>query len=221
MAARPPTSYSQRSPKDFIRGWLMRSPKPHRVRVTSSDGVREIALTTVGETWAQRANTIWQLDPTLLECLSEANEVIRATRFDDRADDEPDDDEPAAATPAAAAPVLVTATDPETARFELFARLYSQGVKDGITAATAQTDTAFTKLVEICNVLSKRGETLEKSLGTVERMLRESWRREIELEAEAKENQDPLSEIVSAFAGGREAGEAEAAAAEHPTNGKA
>lgn len=218
--ARPPTSYAQKTPKDFIRGWIMRNPKPHRVRVTSSDGVREIAMTTLGETWAQRANTIWQLDPVLVEALNEANEVVRATRFDDRATDDDDDDEPAAATPAAPAPIAVTSTDPETARFELFARLYSQGVKDGITAATAQTDTAFSKLVEICNVLSKRGETLEKSLGTVERMLREAWRQNLELEAEAKENKDPLTEIVEAFAGGREAGEAEAAA-EHQTNGKA
>jgi hypothetical protein len=216
MALKTPTSYAHRSPKDFIRGWLLRNPKPAKVCVTSSVGKRNIALHTMGDTWAQRAATIWALDPTLIEALTENDEVLRATRFDD---DEEETDEPEV-TPAAQAAVVVSATDPETARFELFARLYSQGVKDGITAATAQTDTAFTKLVEICNVLSKRGENLEKSLGTVERMLRESWRQNLELEAEAKEAKDPLTEIVEAFTGARADGEA-AADAEHKTNGKA
>lgn len=218
MAVRPPTSYSQRSPKDFIRGWLMRNPKPHRVRVTCADGVREIALSTVGETWAQRANTIWQLDPTLLECLSEANEVIRATRFDD-VEEEPDDDA-APATPAAAAPIVVTANDPETARFELFARLLVQSIKDATSSTVEGYKVAFQQLIELANVHAKRGESLEKSLATTERMLRDAWRQNIELEAEVQEKQDPLTEIVEAFAGGRQAGEA-AAAAEHPTNGKA
>lgn len=218
MAPKTPTSYATRSPKDFIRGWLIRNPKPAKVCVTSSVGKRDIALHTMGDTWAQRAATIWALDPILIEALSETGEVLRATRFDGEDEEE---EEPEAPAPAAAAAVVVAPADAETMRFELFARLYSQGVKDGITAATAQTDTAFTKLVEICNVLSKRGENLEKSLGTVERMLRESWRSNLELEAEAKEKKDPVTDLVEAFMGARDSGEADAAATDHQTNGKA
>jgi len=216
MAPKTPTSYATRSPKDFVRGWLIRNPKPAKVCVTSSVGKRDIALHTMGDTWAQRAATIMALDPILIEALSETGEVLRATRFDD----EDEEEETEAPAPAAAAAVVVAPADAETMRFELFARLYSQGVKDGITAATAQTDTAFTKLVEICNVLSKRGENLEKSLGTVERMLREAWRNNLELEAEAKDKKDPVTDLVEAFIGGRDSGEADAAT-EHQTNGKA
>lgn len=202
-----------------IRSWCLQQPRPSTLRVKSGKEVNDIPIV-AGVPWSQYAKTVFALAPDTLQALDDKGNLLRVINPDDD-----DDDEPAAAAPAtAAAANAAIVVDPETARFQLFATLIAEAYRHS-------NDVAFNKLVEIANIMGKRGESLERSLSTLERQLHRQMLDNVEIQAEAAEQAaaNPLNELIntvaSGFAGGQSArAEAAAAPAAKPngkhTNGK-
>jgi hypothetical protein len=82
--------------------------------------------------------------------------------------------------------------DPETIRFELFAKLLAEAYKHA-------NEVAFGKMVELFVVSNKRAENLEKSLASTDRILRKQF--EEALEREPSEG-SVLEQMVAQFAAG-------------------
>lgn len=207
-----------------IRFWLMRQPRPAMVRVLCGTE-RTTVPVAAGQSWANVAQTIEALAPDLLEALDTNGNTIRATRGDDDGDEAELGRGSTASAPVApppAVPIQQLIIDPETARFELFARLLVEVTKHATEQARAGNEVAFAKLVDIANIMGKRGEALEASLAATERMLHKAWEERVEAEVDAAETRaeasaaNPLGEIMSAFTGGQERAGAKAA-----PNGKA
>jgi hypothetical protein len=177
-------------------------PRPASLRLTSTAGVVSAMPIAHGASWMQLAKSIEALAPQLLEALDGGGALLRATRPNE--EDDPDSLDEEHAPTRAAAPIPATSSDPETARFELFARLYSEGVKHATEQARSGNEVAFAKLCEIADIMGKRGEALERSLATTERLLHQAWRdnAEMALEAQAAAQADPLSEIIGAVSQG-------------------
>lgn len=190
-----------------IRTWCLKQPRPASLRLTSGRDVRTVAIA-AGVPWSQIARTAEAMSPDLIEALDTGGNLIRAIRPDDDNGDD-DDAKPATPTPATAAALIV---DPETARFNLFATLLSDAYKHA-------NEVAFGKLVEIANIMGKRGESLEKSLASTERLLRASWQEnaDLKVQAETAGNGDLLTDLAGAVMQGM--GQANGAPAK--TNGKA
>lgn len=207
-----------------IRFWLLRMPRPVSLRLTRQGVASPLAIPH-GGSWMQLARSIHALQPELLECLDGAGGLIRATRpleeYDPESLEEEEDGKPTAAAARAAAPIPAVSSDPETARFELFARLYSEGVKHATEQARSGNEVAFSKLCEIADIMGKRGEALERSLATTERLLHQAWRdnAELSLEAQAAAQADPLAGIIGAVSEGMGMAKANGHAAK--PNGKA
>jgi len=73
-----------------IRFWLMRRPRPVKVRLHVGKDISEIE-TGAGVSWARVAETVDSMDATKLEALDEKGTLIRACKPDELA--EPDDDD--------------------------------------------------------------------------------------------------------------------------------
>jgi len=181
------------------RSWLMQAPKPHALRITCEG---EISLIEVGNTaWVALGKTIAAKSPELIEALDEKGVLIRAVRPAEEEDD---------ASSSTRATAAATTRDPETIRFELFAKLLAEAYKHA-------NEVAFGKMVELFVVSNKRAENLEKSLASTDRILRKQF--EDALEREPTEG-SMLEQMLGTFA----AGQAQAAAKKTngaPTNGKA
>lgn len=189
-----------------IRGWLLQNPKAHSLAVMVKKERTEI--TCAGQSWAKLAATVEAMQPDRIEALNDEGKLIRAVR---PADFEDDDDKPAPAAAAAPAGSIVPGVhDPETVRFELVARLLAD-------AHRFATETAFQKMVDIVGLMGKRNESLERSLGTMERLLRTELDEKL---AEAEEKiraaeesggtlvKDMVSAAAGSFFGGGNAGAA-------------
>jgi|SRR5262245_8351261 len=194
-----------------IRNFLLGSPKPHSVRVTTDED--EVKVVRV-KNYAKTAETIHALNPVLLECLDAKGELIRAKRHGEQAATSQEDD-----------PELpkVLATDPHAAAFGLYAKLLAR-------AYTHSTDVAFTKLVEILERVNERSDNIEQRLERAERSARQMAQDAIDdamdraEEAAAKAGEasdgggDVGQRIFEAFLSGQ--ARKAAAAPTPPTNGK-
>src|SRR5262245_22861321 len=171
-----------------LRGWCLRKPKPVRIRVNTDDGARDVTCT--GPCWQHVAQTILALEPESCEALDDENNVIRVVQMAAIREDS-DDFSPASVPPPPTAAPDPTANlaqlDAETARFTLFARLLSESYRHANeTVAGAyrhSIETAFARLTDICEIMGRRGEALEKSLAATERLLRKAWEENIDLQA--------------------------------------
>lgn len=151
-----------------IRFWLLRAPRPASLRLTAGSVVKAFAI--AGQSWMGVARSVEAMQVELIEALDGAGNLIRAKRT---ADDDDDDDlsETTLAKSQLPAALPAVATDPETARFELFARLLVQATQHATEQARAGNEVAFAKLCEIAEIMGKRGEALERSLAATERLL--------------------------------------------------
>jgi len=180
------------------RSWLMTQPKPHALRITCEG---EISIIEVGNTaWVALGKTIAAKSPELIEALDEKGVLIRAVRPAEEEDD----------TSTRSSSSSVT-RDPETIRFELFAKLLAEAYKHA-------NEVAFGKMVELFVVSNKRAENLEKSLASTDRILRKQF--EDALEREPTEG-SVLEQMLGTFAAGQAQAAAKKASNGAPTNGKA
>lgn len=190
-----------------LRSFLVASPRPAKILVTSGDGEQQEVLPPKGiggVTWAGVARSIDTLDPSKVECFDAEDKLIRAQNFDAQTKDGPE-------LPA------VLARDAESARVALFAQHIAAAYKFSV-------ETAFTKMVEMFERSDARQERLEARLERVEGAYRRTMQERIdeafdEADAVAKEAEeqkaDPAAAIMQSFMGGAAQG-----AAQKTPNGK-
>ena len=181
-----------------LRLWLMSSPKPEQLRITCNGEVSVMAI--AGTPWIALGKTLSAKDPEVIEALDEKGVLIRAIKPAEEED-----------TPEAATAKAPPSTDPETRRFELFARLLADAYKHA-------NEVAFGKMVDLFSVSNRRAENLEKSLASTERILRKQF--EDALDREPSEG-SLLEQMVTSFTAGKMGGPTPANGAAKPPNGKA
>jgi hypothetical protein len=212
-----------------LRSFLVQSPKPAKILVTSGDGSEKEILPPKGVggiTWAGVARSIETLDPAKVELFDGEDKLIRAQRFD------------AQPPEAEAALPEILKRDAESARLALFAQLLAGAYKFSV-------DTAFSRMVELTERLDERQARTEMRLERVELMYRKAMQQQIDdaLEdahaaardadeaASSSQAGDPLTAFMESFVAARHAraaagqqGATTPAAAEGeagPTNGRA
>ena len=192
-----------------IRFWLMRRPRPVKLRLHVGKEVSEIE-TGLGVSWARVAETVDSMEATKLEALSETGSLIRACKPEELA--EPDDDDDDAAAPATA-PVVVP-FDAETERWKLFATLLDGAYKHA-------NEQAFATLASIVDRMARRDEATSRAIERIrDGLLREAEDRYAEATAASGGAEGGvIAQAAAAFLGGMGQGKAEAAGAA-PTNGK-
>lgn len=186
----------------LIRGWLLMQPRPHAVRVSSGDEVHEIEVGTMK--WAAIATSIDALDPDKIEALDANGKLIRAVKSDQL--DESSDEDPV--TPEAKQEQK--RADREVQLITTFATLIAEAYKHSTT-------TAFGKMVELFDAVAKRGESLERSLASTEKLLRRAYDEAATI-GEGDAEPSLLQSMVNAYLAGQaqNAGAAEV----KKTNGK-
>lgn len=194
----------------LIRGWLLQQPRPSAVRVKSGDDQQTIEVGVMK--WAAIASSIDALDPDIIEALDDKGKLVRAIKADQLDDSVDDEDGTTPASKAAASKQL----DREMAMLVKFGELLAKAYEHS-------TSVAFGKMVELFDAVAKRGESLEKSLASTERLLRRAQ------EAGAVAGDDEpslLGSMLEAFAGAQQQNSVEKTMADavaskaHKTNGK-
>lgn len=176
-----------------IRGFLLKLPKPSRVRLTTDGETEEIKP---GKSWAKTAETIEALGCDLIEALDSDGAIIRAMRTDS----------PEARRSDAAEIPAVIATDPHAAMLTLFANLLHRAYEHS-------TETAFVKMVELVEKMGDRSDAIEARLERSESLTRrlqaeqieDAYAHAAEIAAKASEQGeggDLLSNMASAFMSG-------------------
>jgi len=152
-----------------IRGFLLRHPKPAKLRVhTHDDRTEEMDVT--GRKYASVAESVHALGPELLECLDKQGKLIRALRSE----------QGQRTSSAASETPEVLAVDPETARLTHFANLLHRAYEHGY-------DVAFSKMIELVERLSERSDSIEQRLERAEAAHRRAWKERIDLEMDLAE----------------------------------
>jgi hypothetical protein len=181
-----------------MRAWLMGAPKPEQLRITCNG---EVSTMAIGNTpWIALGKTLSAKDPELVEALDEKGVLLRALK--------PGEEEDA---PEAASAKAAPSTDPETRRFELFARLLADAYKHS-------NEVAFGKMVELFVVSNKRAENLEKSLASTERILRKQFEDALE---QAPQEGSLIEQMAASFMAGKGNMPPPTNGAAKPPNGKA
>lgn len=186
-----------------IRMFLLKHPKPATVRVSGDCETQELKP---ARNAARCAETIEALGVDLIECLDAKGGIIRATRLSEEESRRSD----AATLPAG------LAADPESLRLAHFADLVHRAYEHS-------TEIAFTKMVEVFDIMANRSESIEARLERAEARARrleneqvdDAFERAEEI-AEAKEaaaagGNDLGSQLLGSFLGGRANGAANGA----------
>jgi hypothetical protein len=191
-----------------IRGFLLVRPRPLAVKLIAASGSQDLEIGK-DPNWARLADTIEAIDPDVVEVYDKSGKLIRAAARDSF--ESGDDDDPEAPRQGRK---VVPVTDPETARYKIFA--------DHLAAAYQfATGVAFERMVDLFAAVNKRSESLEKSLDATHRLLGKAYQEQVDAALDNAENVDPATKLVSAFLNGATQAAAEKTAAKAPPNGKA
>ncbi|HXI60664.1 MAG TPA: hypothetical protein VNO55_31600 [Polyangia bacterium] len=142
----------------LIRTWIMKSPRPAALRVYARDGREFDIPIKPGQAWLDTAVSIAALEPERIEALSEDETLLRATVVADlfkKAE--------AQERHEASAEIAMQATDPETQRIIVFAKLLERAHDRSTTAIENTVNVAFTKLQEICGSLAEQAQAAQQS----------------------------------------------------------
>jgi len=163
-----------------IRGWLLQHPRPATVHVQSEDGRRHEVSVSQGVSWMAIAQSVHALSPTLIECYDEKGKIIRAVRPQD--DDSSDGKQPL--------PLQLPANvDPHSVQLIHFADLLAAAYRHS-------TDVAFERLASLFEASVRRSESLER---TIDKLVRERVRDQLERGNDTPEPDDQLGEMVKGF----------------------
>lgn len=196
-----------------IRSFLVASPKPAKILITSGDGERQEVLPPKGVggvTWAQVARSIEALDPAKLELFDAQDRLIRAHAFDANMGRSSSD-------PTVAELPEILKRDAESARLALFGKLLADAYRFSV-------DTAFTKMVELTERLDERQARTESRLERVEASYRRAMQDKIDDALDEAEEAtetaqanaaNPLGAMVEQFVAGATQGQQD-----KTTNGK-
>lgn len=191
-----------------IRGFLIKLPKPAKIRLTSGDG--EPQEIKPGRSAARTAESIEALGVDLVECLDKDGALLRALRLGEDESHRSD---------AAAIPKGIEA-DPHALMLTHFANLLHRAYEHS-------TEIAFTRVVELAERLSAHSESIEARLAQAESALRRERddRREEEVERALEQlaqkaggDESLAQQMLGAFMQAKMGG---GVAPPKPTNGKA
>lgn len=193
-----------------IRGFLLKMPKPARIRVCAGDG--EPQEIKPARSYARTAESIDALGVDLVECLDKDGALLRALRLSDPETRRSD---------AAEVPKGIE-VDPQALMLSHFANLLHRAYEHS-------TEIAFTRLVELAERLSSHTESIEARLAHTESMLRREQSERIDdayeraSEAIAKgDGSDPLvQQMMAAFMSAKMQQPSPASPRNGKTNGKA
>jgi hypothetical protein len=194
-----------------IRCWLLQLPKPHSLRITSGDDVHALEIGT--KKWTAVATSVEALDPDKVEALDSDGKLLRAIKAEQLDESTTVDED--TTSPTAVAKSDARQLEREMAMLVKFGELLADAYKHS-------TSVAFGKMVELFDATSRRGESLEKSLASTEKLLRRAY----EEGASGGGDKEPslLESMLTAFANGQAQHALEgtvATATKKPTNGKA
>jgi len=178
-----------------IRAWLMLQPRPKTIRVTSEGASPQKIEIDDGTRWVQVAQSLGALQPELIECLALDGSVIRAMRPAELDEEEPEEDDGAD----------VVVQDPESARLIIFARLIAEAYRHS-------TDVAFDKMIAMFEASVRRGESLEKSLETTNKILMKTAADQIQQQVEGAPGgggSSLIEQLISTFVQAKAQGQAE------------
>lgn len=188
-----------------IRSFLVATPKPAKILITSGDGEKQEVLPPKGiggVTWAQVARSIEALDPAKLELFDSQDRLIRAHAFDANLGRNSSD-------PTVAELPEILKRDAESARLALFGKLLADAHRFAV-------EKAFDKIVELVERLDDRQARTEARLERVEGAYRRAMQEKIDdaldeaeeaTEAAQQSAQNPLGAMVEQFVAGQAQGQ--------------
>ncbi len=199
----------------LIRTWIMKNPRPTLIRVYAKDGREFDVAIKAGQAWLDTAVSIAALEPERLEAMSAEETLLRASFVADliKKDGE-------AAKQEAATEVAMQASDPETQRLIVFARLLERAHDRSTTAIENTVNVAFTKLQEICDSLAQQASAAQESSNNLAVGIRSLLIEQAQEAATAASEPQvsPLEQLAGNFLSGQRAAEATQTA---PANGAA
>jgi hypothetical protein len=192
-------------PASPLRRWLRREPHPVRLRC---DG-RDVAVGTGNNKWRDTEDSVVALSPSKVEALDANGVLLRVYRLDGDEDEDKGAEE----------------EKPKT-ELEAMARMLLEAHDAGAQRHAEAYALAFTKMVELVQILSTRLGGLETAW---QRAMKETARAQADAllaAQEAQQNEDPAGQAIAMMAaaamGGSPATQAAAgAAANGATNGAA
>ena len=178
---------------ETLRQWLLRQPKPVRVRISGDD--RETQTLASSGKWRELAETIGTLGAELVEALDDKGNVTRAIRAEDLV---PPPIEPTTTAEEQQANALMAA-DPENARLIIFARLIADAYRHS-------SDVAFERLATLFETVVRRSDSLERTVSALERVVQ---RQAMQAAVEGVDTGDESLEktMLSAFLSGKKKAE--------------
>lgn len=176
----------------LIRRYLIREPRPSKLRITTDEGIQEMQLPDVPK-WADVAESVDALNSSLIEMLDDKGKLIRAFKAETYQGDDEED---------AIIAQKNLAQDAETARFTLVARLLADAYK-------FSTEVAFDKLVGLLDGLSRINNDRMRESERLADKLRKAIEENANLNIDAAMKHDPLTDLVQAFMSAKAQGELE------------
>jgi hypothetical protein len=184
----------------------MRSPRPAALRVYAKDGREFDIPIKAGQAWLDTAVSIAALEPERIEAMTADETLLRATVVSDLLKKAETAEKADAATE-----VAMQASDPETQRLIVFARLLERAHDRSTTAIENTVNVAFTKLQEICGSLADQASAAQDSANSlavgIRQLLIEQAQDAATSAAQAPE-EGPLEKLASNFLSGQRAAEA-------------
>jgi len=189
-----------------LRCWLMATPRPDSVRLLTQNSEPRLLDHHPTDSWADFAKSIDALEPETIEALAADGKVLRATPWDEFADegseDEPEEDAEND-NPDVVWGSPTDGDDQETRRFRIFADQLARAYKHA-------TETAFQRLVDICDLSNARLQNVERCLVSTEKVLRATYQDAVDTAIETAaetaktpaQGGDPLSDLIGAFVAG-------------------
>lgn len=165
-----------------IRFWAMRNPKPHKFRVHTGNEKQIVEIVGPRTSWARIAETLEAFEADLIEALTSDDRVIRACKpneldadaSDDNADADPDadgDDNSARAVPAL--------LDPETLRFNEFARHISNAYREAQTQVGLRNEAAFNRMIDLFETLAQQSKDQAHALNVQQATITKLYEQQI------------------------------------------
>jgi hypothetical protein len=165
-----------------IRGWLLCQPRPVKLRITC-EGKANVLPIDPSASWAAVGQSVAALKPELIEALDAKDDIIRAVRPEDEDEDE-EIEEPEEG--------FVVPADGESQRLIVFAKLLADAHKFA-------TGVAFAKLGELFETVTRRSESLEKTVDSLNKVMVKMAIEEAAEESGKGGGDGGIGDIVQAF----------------------
>jgi hypothetical protein len=202
-----------------VRSWLMKPPRPSKLRVFAKDGREYDVAIKPNSSWAETATSICSLDPERLEAMGEDDKLLRAVVVSSLVQAVEHEQKQAQAASAA-----MQSADPETQRMIVFAELLQRSSDRALEMCERTMGAAFDRMQGICDSLAQQATAAQQSandltVGIRNLLIQKAQDAADEARSGGGDGQHPLERLAGNFLAGAQMGQAEATAAT-PPNGK-